>query len=259
MSPKRAATALVRDAIRVDYGEDLETEIGRLRELIERNETLAARHSPRWLAIKLLEGDQGIEDRIGQVEGSRVVLQQAAKSTAHLRSIYGEDADTLIADGRYGWINGLVHETVTRPGPDASTLSERVDRVLTNRLLGLPIFFLLMWAVFRLTTDLSAPYLDWVAAVISGPVTRWAAGVLAVVGLGETWVESLVLDGVLAGVGGVMVFVPVLMFLYLALAILEDSGYMARAAFVMDRVMRTLGLHGTSTPPARSSTGATGS
>jgi ferrous iron transport protein B len=106
-----------------------------------------------------------------------------------------------------------------------------------------------MWVVFKITTDLAAPYLDWVDAVIGGPITRWVVSLLGLAGLGETWLESLFVDGVIAGVGGVLVFVPVLISLYTALAILEDSGYMGRAAFVMDHVMQKLGLHGKSFLP----------
>jgi ferrous iron transport protein B len=115
--------------------------------------------------------------------------------------------------------------------------------------LGIPIFLAMMWVVFKITTDVAGPFLDWVDGVIGGPITNWVVAILGVVGLSGTWVESLFVDGIIAGVGGVLVFVPVLMALYLALAILEDSGYMARAAFVMDRLMHALGLHGKSFLP----------
>lgn len=120
---------------------------------------------------------------------------------------------------------------------------------MTHRLLGIPIFLMLMWAVFKLTADVSAPYLNWVDATINGAITNWTLEIIRVLGLSATWMESLIVDGIIAGVGGVMVFVPVMMFLYLALALLEDSGYMARAAFVMDRLMHVLGLHGKSFLP----------
>jgi len=129
------------------------------------------------------------------------------------------------------------------------TLSDRIDRIATHKWLGIPIFLTLMWIVFKLTTDIASPFLDWVDGVINGPFTRWVVALLSALGLSETWVESLFLNGIIAGVGNVLVFVPVLMALYLALAILEDSGYMARAAFVMDRLMRALGLHGKSFLP----------
>ncbi|MBM3138012.1 MAG: ferrous iron transport protein B, partial [Chloroflexi bacterium] len=108
------------------------------------------------------------------------------------------------------------------------------------------IFLALMWVVFKMTTDVAAPFLDWVDFVINGPLTRWLVSVVNLVGLNGTWVESMLIDGVVAGVGGVLVFVPVMLSLYFSLALLEDSGYMARAAFVMDRFMHSLGLHGKS-------------
>jgi ferrous iron transport protein B len=138
---------------------------------------------------------------------------------------------------------------LTRPDAPAATFSDRVDRVVTHKWLGIPIFLALMWVVFKMTADVSAPFLDWVDGVIGGPLTTWVTALLGALGLSGTWVESLAVDGIIAGVGGVLVFVPVLMALYLALAILEDSGYMARAAFVMDRLMRMLGLHGKSFLP----------
>jgi ferrous iron transport protein B len=106
-----------------------------------------------------------------------------------------------------------------------------------------------MWFVFKITTDLSAPWVDWIDGVLSGPVSRWALAALGALGLGESWVSSLVVDGVIAGVGGVLAFIPVLLALYFALALLEDSGYMARGAFVMDRLMSRIGLHGRSVLP----------
>jgi ferrous iron transport protein B len=120
---------------------------------------------------------------------------------------------------------------------------------VTHKWLGIPIFLALMWVVFKITADVSAPLLDWVDGVIGGPLTNWIVAIISAVGLSGTWVESLAVDGIIAGVGGVLVFVPVLLSLYFALALLEDSGYMARAAFVMDRLMRALGLHGKSFLP----------
>jgi ferrous iron transport protein B len=143
----------------------------------------------------------------------------------------------------------LVREVVKRTSHDRLTTSDKIDRIVTNRLLGIPIFLVAMWVVFKLTTEVSAPYLDWVDGVIGGPITNWVVSILGALGLGGTWIESLFVDGIIAGVGGVLVFVPVLLFLYLALAVLEDSGYMARAAFVMDRLMHALGLHGKSFLP----------
>jgi ferrous iron transport protein B len=246
-SHERAYTQ--RDGFSIDYGREAEEEIVRLQENINRHTNIESQFPSRWLAIKLLEGDHDIQTRLKELKGGSELLAAAEKSIVHLNKIYGDDVDVIIADHRYGWINGLVREAVKRTSPDRLTKSDKVDRIVTHRLLGIPIFLIAMWVVFKLTADVSAPYLDWVDGVIGGPITNWIVSILGVLGLGGNWLESLFVDGIIAGVGGVLVFVPVMMFLYLALAILEDSGYMARAAFVMDRLMHALGLHGKSFLP----------
>jgi ferrous iron transport protein B len=233
----------------VDYGREVEHEVAKLEKLVEAIPALAGHYNPRWLAIKLLEEDEDILSKVQELGGTENLVAEARKSVSHLREIYGDGVDIIIADRRYGWINGLVREVVQRTAVDRHTFSDKIDKVITNRVLGIPIFLTMMWAVFKVITDVSAPFLDWVDGVIGGPITNWVVALLELIGLGGAWVESLLVDGVIAGVGGVLVFVPVLMFLYLALAVLEDSGYMARAAFVMDRLMHALGLHGKSFLP----------
>jgi len=242
--------AYSRGIFLVDYGREVEEEIARLQEAIEKVPALTARYPSRWLALKLLEEDSEIVSQMeASVVGGGAVLAQARRSVDHLRNVYGDDAETIIADRRYGFISGLVKEAVRRPAEDRLTLSDKIDRIVTNRVLGIPIFLVAMWFVFKMTAEVSGAYLDWVDGVIGGPITRWIVAILNLVGLGGTWFESLTVDGVIAGVGGVLVFVPVLLFLYFFLALLEDSGYMARAAFVMDRLMHALGLHGKSFMP----------
>ncbi len=238
-----------RTEFAIDYGFEAEDEIERLSELIAATPAVAKMYPTRWLAIKLLETDEDIHMRLRVLKGGAELLTEAETSIARLEKLFGDDVDVAIADRRYGWINGLVREVVQRPSVDRLTMSDKIDRIVTHRLLGIPIFLAAMWLVFKLTADVSAPYLDWVDGVINGPIARWGVNLLSWLGLGGSWVESLLVDGIIAGVGGVLVFVPVLMFLYLALAVLEDSGYMARAAFVMDRLMHVLGLHGKSFLP----------
>jgi ferrous iron transport protein B len=233
----------------VDYGREVEEEIARLQEIIEKVPVLTARYPSRWLAIKLLEEEKEIVPKVGAAEERGEILAQASKSVAHLQNVYGEDVDTIIADRRYGFISGLTREVVHRTAEERVTLSDKIDKIVTNRVLGLPIFLIAMWFVFQMTANVSGFYLDWVDGVIGGPITRWAVAILKAIGMGGSWVESLVVDGIIAGVGGVLVFVPILLFLYFFMAVLEDSGYMARAAFVMDRLMHALGLHGKSFLP----------
>jgi ferrous iron transport protein B len=162
--------------------------------------------------------------------------------------MYGDSADIAIADARYGYVHGVVREVVDASAVSRYSITDRLDRVLTNRLLGLPIFFAVMYIVFKLVVEVSAYFLDWVDAIISGPVTRWTVALLELFSAPD-WFISLAVEGVIAGVGAVLVFVPGLVVLYLFLTLLEDSGYMARVAFVMDRVMRFTGLHGKSFIP----------
>ena len=233
----------------IDYGRDLEPEIERLCLEITRYPALTETYAARWLAIKLLEQDHDIQQKLLTLAGGAPVLTHAQMSITRLAEIYGDDIDAIIADRRYNWIHGLVSSAVHKANDSQFTTSDKVDRIMTHRVLGVFIFLGLMWMVFKLTADVAAPYVDWIGGVIAGPLTNWTTAVVTTIGLGGTWVESLLVDGVIAGVGGVLVFVPVLMSLYFAMAVLEDSGYMARAAFVMDSLMNKIGLHGKSFLP----------
>ena len=228
------------------YGKAVEEEISKLVSEIKKNERLTSRFESRWLAIKLIENDPNILEKTMAIEGTNEVVKSSIKSIEKLKKFFSDDLDSIFADKRYGWINGLVREIVDKSQAARISASDRIDKIVTNRILGIPIFLALMWVVFKFTTDGSGPFLDWVDGVIGGPITNWTGGLINLAGLGGIWVESLLIDGVIAGVGGVLVFVPVMLSLYFALAILEDSGYMARAAFVMDRLMHSLGLHGKS-------------
>ncbi len=238
-----------RPAFSIDYGREVEEEIVRLQQAIDRSLSIGEHYDSRWLAIKLLEQDSDLHAKLGKLPGGAEVLKLAAVSAAHLRDIYNDDVDTIIADRRYGWIHGLVKESMRKTGSDRMMLSDRIDQVVTHRWLGIPIFMVVMWILFKFTTDVAAPFQDWVDGLIGGPISNWVTSLLGWVGLGGTWVERLLVDGVVTGVGSVLVFVPVLMVLYMMLGLLEDSGYMARAAFVMDRLMHSLGLHGKSFLP----------
>lgn len=242
----RAALQQPTRSFRLDYGEVLEAEIATLQAQIETDPELGARYNPRWLAIKLLENDETV---LSVLERHAALLANARAAIDRVTDALDEDPETLITDLRYQFIVDVVADAVTRPKQPVITRSEQVDQIITHRVWGVPIFLLLMWIVFQFTANVSTPYLDWMDAVITGPFTSWVTQILAAIGMGDSWLHSLLVDGVIAGVGGVLVFVPVLTVLYLAIAILEDSGYMARAAFVMDRVMQTVGLHGKSFLP----------
>ncbi len=231
------------------YDEVIETELAQLSQTIAAMPTLAQSYQPRWLAVQLLEADEILIAHVELVAGGGALLEQLTASVARIESECNEDVDVMLAENRYRFVHNVVNAALIRTNEEQLTLSDKIDRVVTHRMLGIPIFLLVMWGVFKVTADMSAPYVDWVDGVINGPITHWAASLLALLGLSGSWLESLLVDGIITGVGGVLVFVPVLMSLYFSLAILEDSGYMARAAFVMDRPMRLIGLPGKSFLP----------
>ncbi len=233
----------------IQYDDAIEDRIARIQSLIEANPELRAAYNPRWLALSLLEGDADLADRIYRTPGGALILDEVRQITAASHADLGEDLDTLIADRRYRFIADLVRETVSRPPSANFTRSDQIDRVATHPLLGIPLFLVLIWIVFQVTANVSGIFVDWVDTVITGPISRWAAALFSGIGLGGTWIESLLIDGVIAGAGSMLAFIPVLLFLYFFLALLEDSGYMARAAFVMDRSMQRVGLHGKSFLP----------
>jgi ferrous iron transport protein B len=236
-----------RSAI-IDYGRDLEKEIATLEGSISKIEALTARYPARWLAVKLLEDDSDVKEKVGAIAGGVEIIRQAETSIAHLRSIFGDEVETVIADRRYGFISGVAKKVLRKPAIDRLTSSDKIDNIVTNRVLGIPIFLIAMWLVFQFVAC-SSPYSDWLDGVLAGPISSWGIAIINLINLGGTWVESLWVDGIIAGFAGVMVFVPLLFFLYFALAILEDCGYMARIAFVMDRLMKSIGLHGKSFLP----------
>ncbi len=235
-------------AFQVDYGHEVEEHIRHLTAQITAGGFDAGGYPTRWLAITLLEGEPDILAWAERRPGNESLLAQARASAARLRSLYGDDPDLVLADRRYGFINGLVRQVLRRRVADRLTWTRRVDDIVAHKWLGLPIFFAVMYLVFHLVMNVSAPYLHWVDGVINGPVARWLGALLAALNA-PAWLHSLAMNGVVAGVGGVLVFVPGLLILYFFLALLEDSGYLARAAFVMDRLMRVVGLHGKSFIP----------
>ena len=241
-------TSTTSPLFQLDYGGKLEREIAKLITAFEEIKFDTGRYPQRWLAIKLLEADVDILGRVQTMPNGAQVITLAQKGTEHLKSMLGDDVDLLTADRRYGYINGVVRQSLHRPLVDRITLTDRIDDIVTHKWLGLPVFFAVMYIIFRLVIDVSSPFLDWTDAVINGPIAHWMRFLLDLVSA-PAWIHSLVIDGIVAGVGGVLVFVPGLLILYFFLALLEDSGYMSRAAFVMDRFMRVVGLHGKSFIP----------
>ena len=220
------------------YGNELKEHLQDLVNVISKDKNLLD-VSAFWTAIKLLEDDEIVMDKVQQSSMSNPIFLEVRKVKDHLKDIYGVSAEEVIADARYAYIDGLINECVKLPENRQLTLSEKIDKVVTNRILGIPIFLIIMWVVFQVTFTIGAPFQDLLDAGFS------ALGDAVTAGMGENMISSLLVDGVIGGVGSVLSFVPQIILLFLLLSFLEDSGYLARAAFVMDRVMhKVLGLHG---------------
>lgn len=227
----------------IGYGEEIEQELALIATIVaEKEPELAEKYGARWLAIKLLEQDNELISRVK----NRDVLAAVTASIAHLKDIFGDEPELVIADRRYGFISGACQETIRTTVELRHGYSDMIDAIMTNRILGLPIFLVLMYLVFFLTFKIGKYpmgwlewFFEWSGQAIAG---CWPPG-------SESWLKSLLVDGVIGGVGGVIVFLPNILLLFSAIALLEDTGYMARAAFIMDRVMHKIGLHGKSFIP----------
>ncbi len=228
---------------KISYGEEIEQEIEKIEKtLIDKKNPLTQKYESRWVAVKLLEQDAEISENIQDKE----IVNAVSNSTEHLRGIFGDNPEVVMADRRYGFISGACQETIQTTVELRHNYSDIIDAIVTHRILGLPIFLLLMYLTFFLTFKLGdypmgwlESFFGWSAETITG---LWPAG-------SDSWLKSLLVDGIISGVGGVLVFLPNILLLFLMIALLEDSGYMARAAFIMDRIMHKIGLHGKSFIP----------
>ena len=228
----------------LNYGEDIEVAAGSIEAALrKKHPSLLERYPKRWLLLKLMEGDSHVSAEVGDL--SDAPLDEALR---HLHKAHGEDIESIMADTRYSLATGLTREVLRKPELRKMEITEKIDRIVLNRFLGIPIFLGAMWLVFKLTFDLSAPFSDWLDAMTNGPFKHWAEFIMTGIGAPD-WTVSLVNDGIIAGVGFVLVFVPVIFAMMFFITFLEGSGYMARAAFVMDRAMHSIGLHGKSFIP----------
>ncbi|MBP1627631.1 MAG: feoB, partial [Holophagaceae bacterium] len=224
----------------VNYGLDIEGQVAKLEQEIARDEKLATAMPPRRLALRLLEGAPDALELVERSHASKAIQARLESSLSFLDDHLGADAPTLLAEYRYGFARGLVKESVKRGETPALDRSSRMDRVLTHRFWGFPIFLAVMVAVYSLTFVVGAYPQDWI-----GSAFDWLQRI-ASSHLPEGELSSLLANGIIPGVGSVVVFLPVIMILMGCIAFLEDSGYMARAAFIMDRLMHKMGLHGKS-------------
>ncbi len=242
------AAAKGKDQAPLRYGNELDGHIDRVEASIKANVKLPEKYRARWAAIKLLENDSAIVALFEQMNGGKEILNAAATDRKHLEEIFGEEVDAILADGRYGLIAGLTKETVRKDAVQKVFTSDKIDKIVTHRLLGIPIFLGMMYLMFWITFTLASPLTDMVDAFFADTLATYAGDTLGSMGSPEV-LTSFVTDALIGGLGSVFVFIPQIFTLFLIIAILEDSGYMARAAFVMDKLMSKIGLHGKSFLP----------
>jgi len=227
----------------VKYGKEFDKETSQLTELMAKDPQTINGYKEDWLSLKLIEDDSEVNKLISKHSHADDIFERAAKSRRRLKSLYGDEPSAVITDRRYGFISGACSEATSMTAERRHDVSDTIDYLLIHPVLGLPVFAILMWLVFHTTFSLGEKPME----LIEWSIERLA--MLASTYIPEGMINSLVVDGIIRGVGGVIVFLPNIMLLFLAIALLEDTGYMARAAFVMDRIMHKIGLHGKSFIP----------
>ena len=229
--------------IHIPHAQKLEDGVDALRTAIKANDGAARHFPPRYLAIKLMERDREVEDLLSCEPAYPEWTAMRDREVERTQRIMGEDIETIVTNDKYGFISGALRETYT-PGPkEEVTTTGIIDSFVTNKLFGFPIFLLIMWLMFECTFTLGQYPMGWIESGV-GALGDWLQRTM-----GDGMLKDLLIDGMIGGVGGVIVFLPNILILYLFISFMEDSGYMARAAFIMDKLMHRIGLHGKSFIP----------
>ena len=235
---EEAATNPIDSSKKLSYGNEIKGHLSTIQELIEQDSSLCNVPSV-WTAVKLLEKDSIVIDKVQHSTNSSQIMVEVDKVASHLHDVYKEGAEEVVANARYAFIDGLMAEAVERPSVEKETATDKIDKIVTNRVLAPIIFVIVIFLLFHLTFTISAPFCDAI---------DYGFDILANFArtfLNNPVLASFVCDGVIGGVGGVLVFLPQIAIMFLLLSVLEDSGYLARAAFTLDIVMHKLvGLHG---------------
>ncbi len=231
--------------IHINHGAELEKSIKRLQMVLYGNEDLRSQYSTRYLAIKYLETDKDVERVLADIPERKALEQARTEEEARIQELLDTSAESAIVDAKYAFIQGALAETYEKYQAERPrrTLTDRIDAIVTNQWAAFPIFVLLLWFIFWATFTIGQYPMDWIDAGVA-----WLGEKVGSL-MQEGWVKDLVVDGVIAGVGSVLVFLPNIMILYFFISIMEDSGYMARAAFIVDKLMHRIGLHGKSFIP----------
>jgi len=229
--------------ITIPFGRDIEREIEIIQKLIEEYSNGTPAYPARWIAIRLLEGDNDVEKKAASIATPGIIMEQVEASRKHIEELFRDDIETIFSDVRYGFLSGAAKEVVKKTAIKRKDISEDIDRVITNRFLGFPILIVFMWILFHLTFSLG----EYPMQLIESAVSWLGARAQLILPAGP--LKDLLIEGVIGGVGGVIVFLPNILILFLGISIMEDTGYMARSAFIMDKIMHRMGLHGKSFIP----------
>ena len=229
--------------IHINHGPELERSIEEVKKAISQNEDIRHKYSTRFLSIKLLENDKEIENFISTLPNGKEIIAIRNKETLRIRKVMNEDSEQAITDAKYGFITGALKETFTDNHLEKEQTTRVIDSIVTHRIWGYPIFFLFLYIMFEGTFvlgDYPMQGIEWLVDQLGNLIRN---------NMAEGPLKDLLIDGIIGGVGGVIVFLPNILILYFFISILEDSGYRARAAFIMDKIMHRMGLHGKSFIP----------
>lgn len=231
--------------IHINHGQYIEQGIQMIQEELKKNAETRLRYSTRYLSIKLLENDTKAEAYVQDLPNASAVMEARKKAAADIQLQLREDSETAVMDAKYGFIHGALQEANYSTGQKKDTyqITHLIDALLTNRWLGFPIFVFMLWLMFEATFTLGQYPMDWIDACVG-----WI-GEMVSNKMPDGVLKAMIVDGIIDGVGAVIVFLPQILILYTFISIMEDSGYMARAAFIMDKLMHKMGLHGKSFIP----------
>ena len=238
--------------LHINYGHEIEDGIAHIQKYLKADEHITQHYSTRYLALKLLEHDSQVLDYLGKhmagenrMHDFHDLTNARDKASARVKEETGNDSETAIMDAKYGFINGALTEAGYKTGTKEDTyrMTHRIDGVLSNKYIGFPIFFLILYVMFEVTFTLGQYPMDWIEEAVA-----WLGEKISD-GMPEGPLKAMLVDGVIGGVGSVIVFLPQILILYFFISLMEDSGYMARAAFIMDKLMHKMGLHGKSFIP----------
>jgi ferrous iron transport protein B len=230
--------------IHINYGYDIMNAIRTIRVEIDKYQRVSDIYHKQYIALKLLEKDSAFTKEIVQIPETKSIIECAQKEREKIEKKYNDSAESIITDAKYSFIRGALKETYTlSKRKQNKALNKGLDTLLTHRWFGFPVFLFFMWAMFQLTFSLGSYPMDWIDAGVS-KISEFVANSMQ-----EGMLRDLLIDGVIGGVGGVIIFLPNILILFFCISLMEDTGYMARAAFIMDKIMHKMGLHGKSFIP----------